>query len=54
MRHEVARAVRYGQLSLLLIDLDFFKQVNDRYGHHAGDQALKTVAGVLNSCCRST
>ena len=54
MQHEVARAVRYGPLSLLLIDLDFFKQVNDCYGHHAGDEALKTVAGVLNSCCRST
>ena len=28
--------------------------MNDCYGHHAGDEALKTVAGVLNSCCRST
>jgi diguanylate cyclase (GGDEF)-like protein len=54
MQHEVARAVRYGPLSLLMIDLNLFKQVNDHYGHHAGDEALKTVAGVLNSCCRST
>jgi diguanylate cyclase len=54
IEQEVARALRYAPLSLLLIDLDYFKQVNDRYGHPAGDEALKTVAGVLKSCCRST
>ena len=51
---EVARALRYGPLSLLMIDLNLFKQVNDRYGHQIGDEALKTVAGVLKSSCRST
>jgi len=54
MQHEVAVALRHGPLSLLMIDVDLFKQVNDRYGHHAGDEALKTVAGVLKSACRST
>lgn len=54
MGQEVARALRYGPVSLLMIDLNLFKQVNDHYGHQAGDEALKTVAGVLKSCCRST
>ena len=54
IHQEVARAHRYGPLSLLLADLDSFKQVNDRYGHQAGDEALKTVARVLQSGCRTT
>ncbi len=51
---EVARARRYGPLSLLMIDLNYFKQVNDRYGHQAGDDVLKAVSHVLVSCCRTT
>jgi diguanylate cyclase (GGDEF)-like protein len=37
-----------------MIDVNLFKHVNDRYGHQIGDEALKTVATVLNSSCRST
>jgi diguanylate cyclase (GGDEF)-like protein len=33
--------------ALLMIDIDFFKQLNDRYGHHAGDQVLRDVASIL-------
>lgn len=54
MQNEVARALRYGPLSLLMIDLNFFKLVNDRHGHQAGDEVLKRVASVLKASCRDT
>lgn len=45
---ELARAKRYGsELSLLMADIDFFKKVNDTYGHQAGDIVLKKLAGVF-------
>jgi diguanylate cyclase (GGDEF)-like protein len=44
---EIARAQRYQRpLSLIMLDADHFKQVNDRYGHAAGDQVLKALIGV--------
>jgi len=45
---EWSRAVRHGQpLALGVIDLDWFKQYNDNYGHQAGDECLKQVAAAL-------
>jgi diguanylate cyclase (GGDEF)-like protein/PAS domain S-box-containing protein len=52
---QVARSQRYGELAALMaIDLDDFKQVNDRHGHKAGDDALKLVAKALTRRLRAT
>jgi diguanylate cyclase (GGDEF)-like protein/PAS domain S-box-containing protein len=53
LQREANRARRSGQtLSLLMLDVDYFKRYNDTYGHQAGDQALQRVAGVLTASAR--
>lgn len=52
---EMARAKRYSlRLSLLMMDLDNFKMVNDQHGHLGGDEALRKAADMLQSSGRST
>lgn len=51
---ELSFALRHStELSLLVVDIDFFKKVNDTYGHLAGDSVLRTVAEVLQGQLRT-
>lgn len=51
---EIKRAERYEKpLAVCLIDIDFFKQINDKFGHPSGDSALKSVADTLSEMVRS-
>lgn len=53
-RHSFAIARRKrSPLSVLMLDIDFFKKVNDTYGHAAGDQVLRQFARIVESCLRS-
>ena len=53
LAHEVERAQRFGvPVGLVLLDLDDFKMINDRYGHLAGDNVLKAVSGALRGAIR--
>lgn len=55
LRRETKRAVRNGRpLSLLFLDLDSFKQVNDKHGHLAGSKVLVEAAVVIKDCSRET
>jgi diguanylate cyclase (GGDEF)-like protein len=55
LRKEFKRAVRNGSaLSVLFLDLDSFKQVNDQHGHLAGSKVLMEAAAVIRSCARET
>ena len=53
LSHEIRRAQRYGlKFSLLFLDLDRFKEINDNYGHLAGSAALQEVGRLLADCVR--
>jgi diguanylate cyclase (GGDEF)-like protein len=53
LRQELRRLARYREpLSLLLMDLDGLKRINDQFGHEAGDSTLRSVAGAIGSGLR--
>ena len=55
LEREFSRAIRYkSDLSLIFMDLDDFKNINDTAGHDAGDQALRLMAASLNAMKRET
>ena len=52
---EFKKAKRYkNELSILFIDLDYFKKINDTYGHMAGDEVLRQVSTMIKKCQRET
>jgi diguanylate cyclase (GGDEF)-like protein len=53
LEREVARATRSAEhLSLVMIDIDHFKRLNDEHGHQSGDEVLRNVAAALSCECR--
>ena len=55
LREEIARFTRFGQpLALLVVDLDGLKHINDHFGHHAGDVALRRVGDAIRAELRAT
>lgn len=54
LRDEWERALRQnGSIALVAIDVDHFKKYNDCFGHPAGDECLKRIAGAIGAACRS-
>ncbi|QPJ61058.1 MAG: GGDEF domain-containing protein [Candidatus Nitronauta litoralis] len=54
LKSEFERSKRYNfELSVVMMDVDYFKKVNDTYGHQVGDQVLVALGEVISSICRS-
>lgn len=55
LHREAERAVRHNKpLSVIMLDLDHFKQINDTFGHLAGDHVLRAAANAIKTCSRQS
>jgi len=53
LNEDIKRALRFNRyLSLLMLDIDFFKGFNDAFGHLAGDKLLQQIADIIKNACR--
>ena len=54
LEQEFARSIRHNYpIAIIQIDIDFFKKINDTYGHQAGDEVLKSIAIIVKDNCRA-
>ena len=53
LRYEIGRKYRYkSDLSIVMCDIDYFKKINDEFGHHAGDNVIKLITKLINKNIR--
>jgi diguanylate cyclase (GGDEF)-like protein len=55
LHQEIGRCERYHKVfSLIMLDIDYFKKINDGYGHDIGDKILQELTGIVSQCIRKS